>query len=47
MSSLAEAVLEEMSWDRRYAVPGLNEEDKALIEMVSGSVALGNPTGKQ
>ncbi|RVE61453.1 hypothetical protein OJAV_G00170770 [Oryzias javanicus] len=34
MSSFAEAVLEEMSWDRRYAVPGLNEEDKGLMEMI-------------
>uniref|UniRef100_A0A3P9HJZ4 Coiled-coil domain-containing protein 39 n=1 Tax=Oryzias latipes TaxID=8090 RepID=A0A3P9HJZ4_ORYLA len=34
MSNFVEAVLEEMSWDRRYAVPELNEEHKALIEMV-------------
>lgn len=46
MSNFVEAVLEEMSWDRRYAVPELNEEHKALIEMVSGTVAMGNPTGK-
>ncbi|XP_004079000.1 coiled-coil domain-containing protein 39 isoform X1 [Oryzias latipes] len=34
MSNFVEAVLEEMSWDRRYAVPELNEEHKALIEMI-------------
>lgn len=35
MSSIVAAVLSDIDWEERFAVPEPNAENKALIEMVS------------